>query len=257
MTPSITDVFRAQLRLAAPFRRAGFWVASVYVLAQTFALAAFGTVFGVSVYVRGEETTISLATGVSELTDFTHASGAAEPLVAALVFAAVCLSVWALVWPFRIWRGERPSRRDYHRSMPVDRRLHDLIRVASGGLWLLGIEVVVVLTAVSAAAMPGRGGVLPGIGPLVWASLILGPMILYLAGSAVLIRSEHPAAWVVGGILALLLSGSLAQMVGAGLGRAVDGIAFGPSGLLTVLFGPVWFEAAARPGPAPCSRSAT
>ena len=148
--------------------------------------------------------------------------------------ASLALAIWGLVWPFRVWRDEPPSRRGYHWAMPVDRRRHDLLRVAAGAIWLGVVAVGVAAAAVVAAVAAGHAGRLGALPIPVWLSLFTAPLILYLAASIPAVRTERPALWTWGAVGVLPIVASL------GATRAfafLNGLFFGRLGLVAAFAG--------------------
>lgn len=241
--PSASKVFGAQLSLAAAPPRTGLAVAFALVLSQTVFLAAAGIVFGLRISVDGAATTIELGAAIAEL-----APGEGVPVdegVAALLFAAAASAVWGFFFPFRVWRGEVPSRRGYHWAMPVERRLHDLLRTAAGAVWLEAIVVAVLATAAGTAFVSGHAGELAGLSAWVWGSALLAPLLLYLAVSIALVRCEHPAGWVWGTLGCLFLLWTTATRLEA-IQQLLWHAALGPVGLVSALAGPVLGETCAE-----------
>lgn len=240
--PSLTGIFRAQLVLAVAGRRWGIAVALTYVLGQTIALATAGMILGLAISSGEGETLVALGTRLSQIEELGPGHLLDEG-IASLMFAAAALAVWGFFWPFRVWRGEVPSRRGYHWAMPIDRMTHDLLRVAGGAVWLLVLALCVVSVALVASALAGHAGRFAELTPFFWFSVFAAPMLLYLFVSAALVRAEHPAGWVWGTLGGIFLVWTLVEV--AGLGFPAD--AFGPLfvgryGLLVALVGPVWRE---------------
>jgi hypothetical protein len=230
-------VLRAQLAAIASPPRRGLAIGLGLVLLQVVALAAAGVVFGIAIqHERATgETTVRLAHLAQLSKD--------QPLdhgLAAFGFAAAAAAVWGLFWPFKVWRGERPSRRDHHWSMPVDRRTHDLARVAAGAVWLLAIAALPVLAAAAGAAVTGHAARLAALPAFVWAVPFTTALVLYLLASVAVVRSEHPAAWLWGTAGVLGVGWSVALDLGiAPLSGLIGGLAAGPWGLGTAVAGPL------------------
>jgi len=111
------------------------------------------------------------------------------------------LQILAALWPLAVWAGEEPSRRDYHWSLPVERRLHDLARAAAGGGWLLATVVAGGVVGMAAGGLNRGGfdptGTAPG-SPLLLLSMLLGLLVLYLLASLPTLVSDRPLRWIVG-----------------------------------------------------------
>jgi hypothetical protein len=271
--PRLGAVVRAQLTLVAAPPRRGLAVALGLVLLQIVFLAAAGLIFGIHVQVGSGGTTHF---GWARLGDLELAFPFDEGLAA--VFAAfVASAVWGLFWPFRVWREETPSRRGYHWAMPVDRRAHDLARVAAGAAWLLAIALLLVGAAVAAAALSGHATHFATLAPAAWLAPFTASLILYLLASIAAVRAKRPAAWVWGSLGAFGFAWTLAEALrlapvtallralaggrlglaaafGAGLPEAVlaEPVSLGRWALATLLWlavgaAGVWAAAASRP----------
>jgi len=156
----------------------------------------------------------------------------------ALAFAAAL--VVGFLWPFRVWRDNRPGQRDYFWSLPVDTRVHELLRVAAGlaglQLFVLALLCTALVGAVStwglaaAASVPARA----------WASFLVGPAIFYLLNSIATLRTERPALWLLGlyyplGLVLLVVS---VARRGTALGGWARQLADGPFSLYATTLGP-------------------
>lgn len=240
--PDLAGIFRAQLALAIAGRRWGIAVALTYVLTQTIALALAGIILGVSVSSGEGETVVALGTRISQMKEL----GSEQLLdegIASVIFAAGALAVWGFFWPFRVWRGEVPSRRGYHWAMPVDRMTHDLLRVAGGAVSLLVLEFSVISVALVTSALAGHTTQFAELTPFFWFSAFAAPTVLYLFVSAALVRAEHPAGWVWGVLGGIFLVWTLVEVTGLGFTTAAFRPLFvGRFGLVSALVGPVWRE---------------
>lgn len=107
------------------------------------------------------------------------------------------LTVLVFFWPLLVtWRGETPSRRGYHWSLPVRRPLHQLARLAAGWAWLVA--------AVAAGTVAGwlvsavfAGSTAVGE-PAVLGAALLSLTALYGLGSVFALLSDHPLWWILG-----------------------------------------------------------
>lgn len=243
--PSASSVFRAQLALAAAPPRVFPAVVLFVVLAQTFLLALAGRVIALGITFDGEGVEVALGASIDHLARGVTSLPVDEG-TAALLFAAGAALAWGLFLPFHLWRGEVPSRRGYHWTMPVAHRQHDLLRVAAGAVWLLAIVAALLATAVATAALAGHGGGLGALSAWVWPSVLLGPLVPYLAVSVALVRAEHPAAWVWGtlGVGFMLWTVATAARIEPIRALLRYGVA-GSLGLLRALAGPVLGETVA------------
>ena len=103
----------------------------------------------------------------------------------------------AVFWAVMVtWRGEGPGERFLHWTQPVERRRHQLLRTAAGGLWLLCAAAAggIVAWIVGAVLQGGMAA-----GPLEVFPAAVGSMaLLYLLGSIPTLLSDHPVWWIVG-----------------------------------------------------------
>jgi uncharacterized membrane protein YhdT len=217
--PSAGAVFRAQLALIAAPPRRGVWVALALVLAQIVALGAAGIVFGFSFDLEadGAKASSVVWTHVSDL----HLGFALDEGTAAALAAGLIAVAWGFLWPFRVWRDEPPSRRGYHRAMPVERRRHDLLRVAAGAVWLLAVSALLLVAALATALLSGHAGGLGALPATAWLAAFTAPLLVYLLVSIASVRCEHPAAWVWGTLALLAPLWSLLSLVGLGAAAVV------------------------------------
>ena len=239
------QVFAAQLRLCFLRRRQGQAIFLAFVLTQVVALAGFGVILGLTISSNEGETQVAMAP-IENLEQAMHISS--EQAVSGLGVAFHILAVFALFFPFAVWSNEQPSKRGYHWAMPVDRRAHDLARVAAGVVLLLGIEAIVYATSVFVSLVSGQSAGLADLSPLFWLALFLGPLVPYAMNSVLLVRSEHPAGWLWGSIGAMALVSTFSTLLGLGpLVRLIEGVFIGSSGLLQAVVGPIWSGWAAQP----------
>ena len=243
--PGLAAVARAQVRLILGRRPRGMWIALTIVAVQVFAAASGGILFGITIQSGEGQPSRVLFSRVSDFADelgFAIDEGAAGVAVAGL--AAL---LWAFFWPYRVWREERPQSRGYHWAMPVDRRLHDLVRTGVGLALLPLLTGVFTLLAVATAAIFGHTGIFTGWGPLFWLALFAAPPLVYLLVSIPAVGSRHPALWLWGSLGAAAALTSLLTGLGLdGLLRPWLALLLGRFGLLTTLGGPLVSEIAGR-----------
>ena len=241
--PALAAMMRAQLRLILSRRPRGMWVGLTIVLAQIFAAASGGILFGITI--QSDHNQISRVM-YSKVSDFAGDLGFAfDEGAAGLAVVALAAFVWAFFWPFRVWREERPQRRDYHWAMPVDRRTHDLLRVGAGLVLLPLLVAIFAALAVATAALFGNTEVFPTWGGPFWLGLFAGPLLIYLLASIPVVGSKHPAAWLWGtlGTCAAVISLFQAAGLTALLGPP-QAVLLGRFGLLTTLGRPIVSEIA-------------
>lgn len=107
------------------------------------------------------------------------------------------LTVLVFFWPLLVtWRGEGPSGRGYHWSLPVRRPIHQLARLAAGWAWLVAAVAAGTLVGWIVAAWIA-GGVAIG-DPSVPAAALLSLTALYGLGAVFALLSDHPLWWILG-----------------------------------------------------------
>lgn len=176
--------------------------------------------------------------------------------------AAGPLVMLAFLFPLLVWREATPSRRDYHRSMPVPEWLHSLLRVTAGWVWLMaGLAGFLLWGSLLARVLGGRigsasmtvtafhnGVPMMGVpssatGLTSWIAPFAGASIAYLLGSILALRSDHPWLWMGGVVAGCALFVGLLSAAGLDpLAQQLTTLWTGRFGLSTALIGP-HFEA--------------
>jgi len=239
------QVFAAQLKVCFLRRRRGQAIFLAFVLAQVVALAGFGVILGLNISIDGEETTVAMAP-LENLEKAMNVS--AEQAVSGLAIAFHIMAVFAFFFPFAIWSNEQPSKRGYHWAMPVDRRTHDLARVAAGVVMLLGMLTIVYGVSMLVSLVSGNSAGLGSLSLTFWLALFVGPLLPYALNSVLLVRCEHPAGWLWGGLGALALISTFSTVLHVkGVTRLIEIVFAGSWGLLQGIVGPIWSEWAGRP----------
>ncbi|MGE0158910.1 MAG: hypothetical protein AB7T31_05815 [Gemmatimonadales bacterium] len=130
---------------------------------------------------------------------------------------APLLALVGAFWPLGVWRADTPERRGYFWSLPVERRRHTLVRVASGWGVLLGVCLILMVVAVAALAPSAMrfeqvrldlGGAWQ---PLATATLA------YLLVSTLAVLFENPVRWLAFawlGVLGVFIVGEAADLDG-------------------------------------------
>ena len=138
----------------------------------------------------------------------------------------------AAVWSAGVWHDEGPTRRGYHWSLPVDRGRHDLLRVGAGAAWLaLGVTALLVLKVASDLIFGGVGG------PWLWVGFLTGPLTVYLFGSALALRVDHPGRWLAAiGISGFFVWAFLVAHRTMQTGPTMDAVLGSPAGPVRALF---------------------
>lgn len=132
---------------------------------------------------------IVLRTSVGSRGEYSFHPGLGFPLVAA-----------AVLLPFSVWRGEGPHRRGYHGAMPVDRRVHTLLKVLSGLLLVLAAGTVhVALHLLTVKLFHLIHGTVSSQPLQLWQVVIppLAAGTTYLGGSAMAVGLQRPWRWVM------------------------------------------------------------
>ena len=241
--PALAAVAKAQARLILRRRPRPLIIAAAIVVAQILAAASGGILFGITIRSGPDQPSRIL---FSKVSDFAGELGFAfDEGAAGMVVTAVAAFIWAFFWPFRVWREERPQRRGYHWAMPVDRRTHDLLRVAAGLVLLPVLVAFFVALALATAALFGHTAVISSWGGLFWLDLFAAPLVIYLLVSIPVVGSRHSAAWLWGtlgicaGLISLLHAFGLASLI-----APLESVALGSAGLFTTLGRPLVAEIA-------------
>lgn len=235
--PEARTAASAQLRLL--LRREGGSLIVIFLIAavQGVAMAAFGVVLGITISTGDTETHV----GFSRLLEFQQffRVGVDRGVVGLIAVWIVC-SISALFWPYGVWSGETPSNRGYHWSLPVERSLHDLMRVWAGGLLLLAVTTVAALAALAAAALAGNTAGLAQISGWIWPAWLLGPLVPYLLVSIFTVRFDVSGGWFWGGIGVLATVTTALTAAGWDApGRLLGTLLIGELGLVQAVGGPV------------------
>jgi hypothetical protein len=157
----------------------------------------------------------------------------------------------AVVWPLLVWREESWGRREYHWSLPVQRWVHDLLRVAGGAVWLVLGVAACAAVAMLFVHLHGSAPVYLADGththfhpgPLFWAGFFAGPLIAYTLASILPLSLRRPLEWGAAIIITYTLLKSVGYLLD--LPRLEDGVAVLVEhrfGLRTALLGGVQNE---------------
>jgi len=131
-----------------------------------------------------------------------------------IVAAALALIAGA-VWPTILWYGETPSRRVYHWSLPVPRAAHDLMRVAVGAIYLVGIVAVL---GVAGAIGDGTMHWFTAAGPQAWAGFFLTPLVAYFLMIPLALWSDYAITRrTLIGFMAFMFSAMILEQLGSDL----------------------------------------
>lgn len=182
-----TNVVRAQLRLLRHTTR--FEILKLSVAAcGLFIVAVFNTGIPILSGTSGPEGSVWTFTtfGTAEfgLVD--------APGLMALVLVYILGCGLGLLRPLLDWAGEPPRRRGFHWSLPVARAHHDLARVTAGLVNMLGMIMILLSASVIGLVLGGNAGSLAVVNTTAWVSILLCPVVVYLAVSVVCILSNRP-----------------------------------------------------------------
>jgi hypothetical protein len=137
-------------------------------------------------------------------------SGPDFELIGMLPFVILMGGAWGIL----VWRDEPPSKRGYHRSLPVDVAAHHLARVAAGAVWLLPALLLYFAAGIFVTALRGDTGAVAAAGPTLWLGYLLAALILYGMMAALATAVERPLSWIVWGYVALAATAMLVAMAG-------------------------------------------
>ena len=126
-----------------------------------------------------------------------------DPQIFRLAFPAdylplMAILLGAIAWPPLVWRGQGPLRRSYHRAMPVDQLIHDLVKVTAGAVTLMIGVAVVLIPLLIAGLLSPTSRLVTGPSLLVWVNFFTGPLIVYLLVSCVPMLTDRPLEWLLG-----------------------------------------------------------
>ena len=161
-------------------------------------------------------TLIAMATIVISLDTFTPVRGGRPGFNA--TFApqmTVVLTLLAMLTPLMVWEGEDPTRRLYHRAMPVGQLTHALAKVVGGWAWVVVATAVYVIGIAIVPVLVHRGSESVIYSPtfLWWHWLVpfTSVTIAYALASSAGVGTRQPFVWIFGsmviygGVIALLM----------------------------------------------------
>ena len=145
--------------------------------------------------------------------------------------------------PIAVWARDEHFGPGFLWTLPVDRREHAFTKVVAGWVWLMGSValfvgwLLVVTAATGGRALPpetlhvltshfaGVGPLDPAAlrtvrwapGPLIWAVPFTAATATYLLASALVLGSRHPLRWVIGAVVAYVLSSIASETASAQL----------------------------------------
>jgi len=145
--------------------------------------------------------------------------------------------------PIAVWARDERFGPGFLWTLPVDRRRHALTKALAGWVWLMGGVALFVLWLLALTSATGGRALPPETlhlvtsqvttagpldpaalravrwtpGPLIWVIPFTAATATYLLASALVLGSRHPLRWVIGTVLAYLLSSVATEVAGAGL----------------------------------------
>lgn len=157
--------------------------------------------------------------------------------------ASIPMSIVALLLPFSVWRGEEPSRRDYHWSLPVERVQHTLTKVGTGWVFLMLLVAAYVLFLLGLwANSVFIAGEESRVSAQLWEWIVpfTAATVAYLVVSAIVVGSDHPWRWVFGVAVVFLFVFAMLSAVNLDAVRdAFTGSLTGAYGFNAAVFGQV------------------
>jgi hypothetical protein len=146
--------------------------------------------------------------------------------------------------PLAVWKNESPSRRAYLWALPVARSRNSLARVLGGWTWvmLLCAGLMLWTLGITLVANGGLGAQDAPYGqPWMWLLPFTGATVAYLAGSAIVLATDHPWRWTAAAVFLFAVLLQLAEAMRAlWFERLLGSVVFGRYyGLNTVATGRV------------------
>jgi len=128
----------------------------------------------------------------------------AESLPVAIVLV-VPLAILGALWPTSVWRNLGPSEREYLWALPVERPQQTLLRTVIGWVTLM-LVITGVIAALLIALLVARTQ-FPGLtfSPAGWYLCFTGATLAYLLATPLSVLTDHPARWMIGGFVGLLV----------------------------------------------------
>jgi hypothetical protein len=126
----------------------------------------------------------------------------AIPLAMMLV---VPLAILGALWPTSVWQNLGPSEREYLWALPVERPQQTLLRTVIG--WVTLMLVITGIIAALLIALSIARTQFPGLAfsPAGWYLCFTGATLAYLLATPLGVLTDHPARWMIGGFIGLLI----------------------------------------------------
>ena len=244
--PATKTVFLTQLRLLVAKHRRGLAIGLGLALLQIVAMAGFGIILGITITADEADSGVAFSR-VTKLEETTEID--LDNTAWALFVALISACFFAGLFPLSTWSSEPPSKRDYHWSLPVDHRKHDLLRAAAGAVVTVGFALVLYLAAIVSGLISSSLSGLAQLTPLAWLCLLVGPLVPYALGTTFAIRGEHPTAWLWGSLGAGCVGWTVLTALDLhGAARALGAVTVGPQGILSATGGAVAMDLIERWG---------
>lgn len=168
-----------------------------------------------------------------------------------------------LLFPVGVWLGNDRAGTGHFWTLPVDRRIHALVRVAAGWVWLIGAVALFVAWLLTLSFATGGNvlgeetrlvlpsfsfstgafepsavqGVQQTLTALLWLVPFTSATTAYLFANALALGTRHPARWIVVAVFVFFLAVAIADAVQAAssLDRVLDAVLRGPYGIDALL----------------------
>nr|MDQ2668984.1 hypothetical protein [Gemmatimonadota bacterium] len=117
----------------------------------------------------------------------------------------IVLTAFVILAPLMVWEGEDPTRRLYHRAMPMRQLPNALAKVIGGWTWVMVASAVFLIGMAIVPLLMQRGG-----RPVVYSSTFmwwewLVPLtsvtIAYTLASAASVGARQPFVWIFGPLI--------------------------------------------------------
>ncbi len=199
---------------------------------------------------------IALATIIISLDRFTLARGGLRgPDTTFVPQMTVVLTVFVILTPLMVWESEDPTRRLYHRAMPMRQLPNALAKVVGGWAWCMVASAVFLIGMAILPMLMQRGGRAVVYSPHFtwweWLVPLTSVTIAYTLASAAGVGARQPFVWIFGpliiygGIIVLLLNAQVAMLTD--IAHAMTTALTGTYGLRAAITGNI--DAVELPGP--------
>jgi hypothetical protein len=173
--------------------------------------------------------------------------------------------VVGLLLPIAVWMGDDRFGAAFLWTLPVDRRVHSLVKVFAGWLWLMAVVALLVLWLLALVIFTGGNvlgeetrRMLPAFTtaavvdpsdvqhvrwtpqPVLWLVPFSAATVSYLFASALTLGAPHPLRWIVAAIFVVLVLVGLTEAADLerlfeGVDRLTKALLYGPYGIDAVL----------------------